>query len=507
MRRTAHPTSAATASPELEEVLGWLAGPGSDDPLLDLVPLRKHIGTIDTLRRPVLHRLKIAELLQLRAERIDAALLPLLLDAKLPLPHQLATVAQGLIGLRADLGEAWLAILRDATPEELHKVHRTPLQICLRGLDNLSRQLTASLLVSIPTPIGLWLNIQRFYHQAGNSVDPTATYPAEMSQIELRLKAMLALAAAQPEGLAPRELAFLADYLVDHAVTVRLDPMPPDTPADWLWIGANIDQQPVALGRRPPPPGEHLFFRCGSLADLAGNHLKQLADGTPPDALGLPRQLAGSDYQNTLERARQCWLMPRRRSYNRQQREVRAQVCIHLGNLWAALGGKSEALAQDNVLDPTTSEWGVLNEGPAGYAMVLLSGRVSGIVAGCAIGLRTGDQAPWQICLVRWARSEHSDHLELGLEVLAPSAEAVRIQTTNHRQQDSQVAALLLPALPAINRTEAILTARGAFNLSPFTLIQEKTGRLQITECAPERTLIETSSVEVFDFVRLNNQA
>jgi hypothetical protein len=208
MRRTANPTSAATASPELEEVLGWLAGPGSDDPLLDLVPLRKHIGTIDTLRRPVLHRLKIAELLQSRAERIDAALLPLLLDAKLPLPHQLATVAQGLVGLRADLGEAWLAILRDANADELNKVHRTPLQICLRGLDNLSRQLTASLLVSIPTPIGLWLNIQSFYHQAGNSVDPTATYPAEMSQIELRLKAMLALAAAQPEGLAPPRVGF-----------------------------------------------------------------------------------------------------------------------------------------------------------------------------------------------------------------------------------------------------------------------------------------------------------
>ena len=84
---------------------------------------------------------------------------------------------------------------------------------------------------------------------------------------------------------------------------------------------------------------------------------------------------------------------------------------------------------------------------------------------------------------------------------MAPHAQAIRIQPDGHRQQ-SPVAALLLPPLPAINRGEAILAARGEYNLRPFTLLHERDGRLQIVECTPGRSIAETSSVEIFEFQR-----
>jgi hypothetical protein len=64
------------------------------------------------------------------------------------------------------------------------------------------------------------------------------------------------------------------------------------------------------------------------------------------------------------------------------------------------------------------------------------------------------------------------------------------------------VPALLLPALPGLSRGEAILAARGDYNAHPFTLLQEPEARLQIVECMPHRSLIETSSIEVFEFIR-----
>ncbi|BAO30475.1 hypothetical protein [Sulfuritalea hydrogenivorans] len=487
---------------QLQQALDWLAEPKQDDPLLDLVPLRNHIAAVGSLGLPVLHRLKIDELLQQRAERIDEALTPLLLDVKLPLPIHLGTVAQGLIGLRAELGETWLQVADDADPQELARIHRSRTQICLQGIFNLSRQFVATLLISIPSPINFWRNAQALYHRAHDSVDPTSTLPAEMGAIDARFKAMLALTAAQPEGLAPREIAFLADYLETHAAATRIDLIRPETAGDWFWLDANLDQPPVALARLQPGNGSCLYFRFGELADLAAHHLDQLNDGVPPLSLGLPIQAAGADYRNALERARQCWAAPRRRSFNRRPQALRVEVCTQLSTLWTALENEVQQEPKSTDCELTYSDWTMLNESPSGYAIVHVVGEVTGIVPGCAVGLRTGVGAAWQICLVRWARSKSSTHVELGLEVLAPSASPVRIQALSTRNPEPPIPALLLPALPGLNRSEAILAVRGDYNVRPFTLLQEQETRLRVVECMPHRSLIETSSVEVFEFIR-----
>ena len=473
--------------------------------MLDLVPLRNHIAAIGSLGLPVLHRLKIDELLQQRAERIDDALIPMLLDVKLPLPLSLGTIAQGLIALRAELGLTWLGLAQDADPQSLARVHSSRAQICLQGMSNLSRQFLAILLIAIPTPMSFWRNAQALYHAAHESIDPSATLPAEINAIDIRFKTMLALTAAQPEGLTPREIVFLAEYLESHAALVRIDIIAPETPGDWFWLDANLDQPPIPLDRLRPQDGHCLYFRFGELAKQAAQDLDQLNDGVPPRSLGLPLQAAGADYRNALERARRCWATPRRRSFNRRPQSVPIEVCTQLSSLWNALTSDSGKEPDSSICELTYSDWTMLNEGPSGYAIVHVVGAVTGIVPGCAVGLRTGAGATWQICLVRWARSRNSLHVELGLEVLSPSAKPVRIQALNNRNPEPPVPALLLPALPGIGRGESILTGRGDYNARPFTLLQEEDAHLQIAECIPHRSLIETSSVEVFEFIR--NQA
>lgn len=488
--------------PQLQQALDWLAEPAADDPLLDLVPLRHHVAAIAKLGLPVLHRLKIDELLQARTARVDEALMPMLLDIKLPLPLPLGTVAQSLIGLRAEFGEAWLALARDADPEELARVHRSRAQTCMHGMNNLSRQFLAVLLIAIPTPMGFWRNAQALYHYAHESVDPTATLPAEINAIDNLFKTMAALTAAQPEGLTPREIVFLAEYLQTHAAAVRIDPIAPQPSGEWFWMARNLDQPPIPLERMQPMDGECLYFAFGDLAQQAARDLDQLNDGIPPHSLGLPLQAAGADYRNALERARQCWTAPRRRSFNRRPQSQEIEVCTQLSSLWNALATDPASDPEATSCELTYSDWTMLNEGPSGYAIVHVVGAVTGIVPGCAVGLRTAAGAAWQICLVRWARSRNSMHVEMGLEVLSPSATPVRIQALNSRHQEPPVPALLLPALPGINRGESILAGRGDYNARPFTLLHEKEDQLQVAECMPQRSLIETSSVEVFEFIR-----
>jgi hypothetical protein len=488
--------------PLLQQALDWLAEPAEDDPLLDLIPLRKHLAAIGSLQIPVLHRLKIDELLQQRAERIDEALIPLLLDVKLPLPVSLGTVAHSLIGLRAELGETWLRIAGEADPQDLARVHRSRPQICLQGINNLARQFMAVQVVAIPTPLNFWRNCQALYHAAHESVDPDSTLPAEISAIDAKFKVMLALTAAQPEGLTPREIVFLAEYLESTAGLARIDPIAPQASEDWYWLDLSMDQPPVPLERMKPSGGQSIYIRFGELAAEAARHLEQLNDGSPPRTLGLPLQAAGADYRNALERARQHWAAPRRRSFNRRPQSLPVEVCTQLSSIWTALKGESEPDPTSSVCELTYSDWTLLNEGPSGYAIVHVVGAVMGIVPGCAVGLRTGAGAAWQICLVRWARSRSSSHVELGLEVISPSATPVRIQAIGTRNPEPPVPALLLPAMPSINRSESILAGRGNYNARPFTLLQEHESHLQVAEYIPQRTLIETSSIEVFEFLR-----
>lgn len=103
---------------------------------------------------------------------------------------------------------------------------------------------------------------------------------------------------------------------------------------------------------------------------------------------------------------------------------------------------------------------------------------------------------------MRSARSKNNNHVESGLDVLAPSARPIRIQTLTKRHAEPPRPALLLPALPSFDRGEAILTRRSDYNARPFTLPQEHEARLQVVECMPHRSLVETSRIEVFEFLR-----
>jgi hypothetical protein len=144
----------------------------------------------------------------------------------------------------------------------------------------------------------------------------------------------------------------------------------------------------------------------------------------------------------------------------------------------------------------------ILNESPSGYAIMHVAGELTGVISGSAIGLRAAKDKPWNICIVRWARSENPEHIELGLELVAPTAQAVRIARHNNGGEQAPIPALLLPPVPALSRGPALLTARGCFESGRFTLLHESSGRVQVAECTTGQLSMHTACVEIFEFDR-----
>jgi hypothetical protein len=131
-----------------------------------------------------------------------------------------------------------------------------------------------------------------------------------------------------------------------------------------------------------------------------------------------------------------------------------------------------------------------------------VSGNTRGLVAGCALAVQASGSPQWSLCVVRWARSDNPEHLELGLEVIGASAQAVRLIRPGGSESDESGQAFLLPPISAAQRGEALLCVPGFHQARGLTLVSESAGRIQVTECMPGPLLLQTSRIELFEFSR-----
>lgn len=492
------PHSAADApfSPALQGTLAWLGQPPAQDPLRDLVPLRNHLAALADGNLSPVSLLRVLDLFQLRTDAITNVLEPLLLDATLPLPRRLRTVAKGLIEIHRPLAEGYLRVLREASPAHLAPLKRSQSQVGSAAMANLARQYQVALMVAAPAPADLWKQGQEILRRL------TPASGIEIMDVERHVKGMMALAAAQPESFSPREIAFLAEYLDTFAAAIEIRLKSPKEAAEWYWLAEERDQPPTAAARRPPPPDARLvFYSCRVLGRKTRGHLAQLAHGVSPESMGLPACMAQEDYRHTLAQAEAHWSSPPQRQAQRRRNSYRVQACVHLGTLWQILHGKPAESSRE--FKSAATDWMVLNESPEGLAMMHVSGKVEGLVAGGTLGLKFTADGPWNICLVRWARSENPEHVEIGLELVAPHAEAVHwLPIPQATPSPTPMTALLLPAVPTLGRREALLVARGHYTARDFMLIGELDGRTRIVECAAGALTLQTASIEIFEFER-----
>lgn len=494
---TAADRSGTSFPPALQDALAWLGAPPENDPLRDLSPLRRHLDGLAKLTVPPLQYLKILELFQTRTNLTGSVVKPLLLDATLPLPARLRTVAQGLMDIHGLLAAAYRKVVLQADAERLRRVHRTPIGLCAAGLSNLAQQYEVAQLICTSSPPDLWRTAYELFNRIRRAMPVDAAEAPEASNAERALKVMLALSVAQPENFSPREVAFLTEYLRIQAATVDIDD---HAASNGFWLDPTRDEAPFAAVRRPSPEGEHVLrFSCAKLGASVRAHVARLAAGENPETVGLPGLASSQDYRDVLTRAERYWSAPPKRQNHRRRNGYRVQVCSQLGTLWQALHAEVPGTTE---LDLAASDWMILNEGPGGCAIMHVAGELSGIVAGSALGLRAAPAQPWNICIVRWARSENPEHIELGLEIVAPRAEAVRIVRRTDGGEASPVPALLLPPLPGLKRGESLLTTRGQFAPGTFALMDATDTHLHVAECRAEQLAMHTACVEVFEFER-----
>lgn len=484
--------SAMQQSDALQKVLLPLSAAPSGADMETLDALQRALEILAGIDLKPLQRHKILELFLLRASQIQSVLTDELQAATLPMPMVTRLHADRLINILGLLAQGILTIAATASAGWRQDRRNEPPHAIGQAMQCWHRQIQISALIGAPAPSGLWQLALGALHRTSNQEAKT--------RLGDEFSRMLALTVAQPESFTPRELTFLIDYLQGISPPLTWLTSPAPLPPNTYWLDPVRHLPPHALARRRPPPLQSaiFFFDCTALARQAREHLKQLADGAPPATLGLPAALAAEDYRNALACAANRWSGPDKRQHGRRTGNYRVEVCAHSGTLWRLLSGDIGSVASTAPLH-AASNWLVTNESPEGYAMLHVAGHCAGLRTGTALGVRHADTDEWRVCLVRWAKSENPEHVELGLELLAPTARAVRLA---YRGTAAPVPALLLPALPALQRGEALLTARGHFVPGAFTLLADDTTGIRLFDCETGMLAMCTASIELFEFSR-----
>jgi hypothetical protein len=245
------------------------------------------------------------------------------------------------------------------------------------------------------------------------------------------------------------------------------------------------------LRRLSPPTVPLDGFSCIRLCLLLKTQIAQLEAGTPPQEINLPEFAGTPAGRGVLYRLADRWSDTGKRRFPRRRQDHRTLLATGIDGLWL-LSRKGEAT------DVALSTWMISNESPDGYAVMHVSGHTGALSVGDVAAVRTGSDPNWQVGLVRWAVSENPEHLELGLQILAPRAVPAILAHPSDKEGTEYSRALILPEIPRLRSGELLVIAAGVLpthHQKLILVIEDQNVFVREVHCT--RVHEQTSSVEI----------
>lgn len=157
---------------------------------------------------------------------------------------------------------------------------------------------------------------------------------------------------------------------------------------------------------------------------------------------------------------------------------------------------------QEDEHDTTTKypahEVSLINTSPGGYCLQWLGELPASIQAGEILGIQEAGVHHWAIAAIRWIRHLGKSGTQLGIELLAPKAEAGAAQLLQKTGSNGDyMRSLLLPGIKAIAQPATLILSRMPFRTGNkvHLLHQDNHGRYQLV-----KRIISTNSFSQFQF-------
>ena len=491
-------------NPEVElrpaHVERWLA----DLPLLNVAETGQRLLTaLSAYNRITIApdtRLALLELYRVAARQVAIELQKRYLGLPLPLPDKARSVAEAVRQLQTELAYGYKHVVvangtgaASTLRTDQRQQVATPIQRALRYLTEI---LFNSYTAYSAYPPGTWREIHALYHHAEQlgltdvAVPDALNSTRPTQSIADAYKHALLLDFSDPYHLPARLTARCDLYLDRYAGAAQLAPVPAQyDPTCQFVIDIDADRAGVPyLEEAAVAPAER--FRLLNTIDLARQihaHLTQLQQGRNPEPDGLPEEFYSDGAGELLRRLILAWGIHPHRMYRRNARaESDVDVAVGLDACHYWLHGTQPFVRSSNFVGPLPDRgqlsgippatpsapatpsyphetWRLEDESAGGMALTKTGLVRAPIRVGDLVAIRFADDAEWGLAAVRWARSANPSDVEVGIQRLAPSAQAVMIQPEDGPGAKAFVPALRLPAIPALDQLGGLVVPRGMY--------------------------------------------
>ena len=481
------------------ETASWLASL----PLADSVQTAQQIyQALFTLNRMSLDadvRLVLMELYRKPVAAVASGLQSHFMRLSLPLKPRLKQLADFLCQLHMEMAHGYKHILKDGLDEHEPWESEAFILAVERSIRYLGEVLLRSYQMYMPAPPGVWKEIHGFYRYAElhNQANRPLTIDGleEGTSVTHAYLQTLLLGLCGPYQLPQNEChqvnAFLARWSKKAEVSAAIQLI---DPAGCFLIDLNADHPAVPFPRDVPlhPEPALRALNAIELARVVHDFSKRLQKGEPPSTLGLGFECVGSACVDTLKRMLRFWGFAGRRQYSRRQSPQSLSLCVGLNAVHFFCDGQrpftppqTVAAIPENALEPpdrfaleaesqderpvtaplpelfrVDSRWQVRDESAGGLSLARSGDAGIPVRVGDIIGIQNPLLNQWRVGAVRWVKSANTQHVEMGVEMLAPHAYpfAVRPAGTDVVPYSQ---ALLLPPIEALRQPATLLVARG----------------------------------------------
>lgn len=434
-------------------------------------------------------------------------------------PRKIANLCQALQNHLAIGYKLIVARLAAQPGRERHQLLAVALQ---RATHSLCGPLIRASQLYCPVPEGLWLELHQLYQIAlARSLhktmirDTQALRTQGLSTEQSYLVALL-LGCARCNQMRQSAIARLAEVLEPWSALATLQAG--DEPSSLFAVAPQLDGPPRYISLfQQTELHKALGIDPSQLVDAIKEHLLLPAENIAQSRLTVPEGFSN----DMLQHLAAAWGDIAERTFQRSQGQGALTLCIGMSALHFYLAGKrpfNEVLQvpvttnaavfkadtgapdiwsnafdaqksnqwenglpfeeiqynkphQSNQPDEANSqesyptyEVAIVNISPGGYCLSWPKDVPNQLQAGELLGVQGLPRQGWSIAVVRWIRQVRGGGTQMGIELIAPHAQACGLQLVRKAEQNSQyLRALLLPEISAISRPASLITARLPF--------------------------------------------
>lgn len=472
-------------------------------------------------------RLQMLELLRPETDFICRSLEKYFINQPIVLGERARKVATLCQALQNNLAMGYKQVIR----AELGKARPAVLALGLqRAASALYQQLERACLLYCPVPEGLWFELHQLHQIAQRFGVTQQSVPAAVGEkhhvdVQRTYAAALLLGSARTNQLRQSGIARLAGILPQWSQMLRLQPA--EAATSLFLVAPHQDG----------PPRYRSLFQAEALPDLIGLDTHPLVDAISHFLL-LPEEQSSQARlpippgfsHDLLQHLVAAWGDIAERTFQRSGSNGELTLCIGMSALHYNLAGQvgfHQQLKQEskpgpasfrhggpsdvwsNAFDAQPIDWdeglhltdiqyrptrkdtaedeaspqesypsyrvGIVNQSPGGYCLSWPAEVPAQLHAGELIGIEDRARGAWAVALVRWVRQVRGGGTQMGVELVAPSAQPCGLKLLRKQEQDSQyLRALLLPAVPAISRPASLITARLPFQQGHKVMINQQ---------------------------------